>query len=136
MWYGQAQLQRLKPNTQYMVQVSSLNNEGYSKFSSITFFSTLREGKENFKWGTSKVIGFIMIIIYIYIVTVMHIYVSQASKLWMQEVPTWGVSTSIITKYIYNVIIKYNVFKSFKTYLFQTVIRARPDQQAPTFQQD
>ena len=41
-----------------------------------------------------------MIIIYIYIVTVMHIYVSQASKLWMQEVPTWGVSTSIITKYI------------------------------------
>jgi len=43
VWYGQAQLQRLKPNTQYMVQVSSLNNEGYSKFSSITFFSTPRE---------------------------------------------------------------------------------------------
>jgi len=43
VWYGQARLQKLKPNTQYMVQVSSLNNEGYSKFSSVTFFSTPRK---------------------------------------------------------------------------------------------
>ena len=38
------------------------------------------------------------------------------------------------TLYYYK--IQYNVFKSLKTYLFQKVIRVRPDQQAPTFQQD
>ena len=44
VWYGKADLENLRPNTQYMVQVSSLNNEGYSKFSEITIFSTSKEG--------------------------------------------------------------------------------------------
>ena len=43
-WYGKADLENLRPNTQYMVQVSSLNNEGYSKFSEISIFSTPKEG--------------------------------------------------------------------------------------------
>jgi len=47
VWHGTAELENLSPNTQYMVQVSSLNKEGYSKFSGITFFSTPRE--ENYQ---------------------------------------------------------------------------------------
>lgn len=43
VWYGKADLENLRPNTQYMVQVSSLNNEGYSKFSQISIFSTPKE---------------------------------------------------------------------------------------------
>merc|ERR1712029_592864 len=43
IWYGKAQMDNLRPNTQYMVQVSSLNNEGYSKFSEISIFSTPKE---------------------------------------------------------------------------------------------
>merc|ERR1712012_1354191 len=49
IWYGKAQMDNLSPNTQYMVQVSSLNNEGYSKFSGIKFFSTPR--KETYQHG-------------------------------------------------------------------------------------
>ena len=44
VWYGKADLENLRPNTQYMVQVSSLNNEGYSKFSKISIFATPKEG--------------------------------------------------------------------------------------------
>jgi len=43
VWYGKAELDTLRPSTQYMVQVSSLNNEGYSKFSEVTFFTTSKE---------------------------------------------------------------------------------------------
>jgi len=43
VWHGTAELENLSPNTQYMVQVSSLNREGYSKFSGIKFFSTPRK---------------------------------------------------------------------------------------------
>jgi len=43
VWHGAAELENLSPNTQYMVQVSSLNREGYSKFSGIKFFSTPRK---------------------------------------------------------------------------------------------
>lgn len=45
-WYGRASLENLAPNSQYMVQVASLNKEGYSKFSPVTFFTTLKQ--ENF----------------------------------------------------------------------------------------
>ena len=67
VWYGKAELDTLRPSTQYMVQVrggdthacrdiskyglcaqvSSLNNEGYSKFSEVTFFTTSKEGNGN-----------------------------------------------------------------------------------------
>jgi len=65
VWYGKAELDTLRPSTQYMVQVrgwdgdtdkcediskyghcaqvSSLNNEGYSKFSEVSFFTTSKE---------------------------------------------------------------------------------------------
>ena len=43
-WYGRASLENLAPNSQYMVQVASLNKEGYSKFSPVTFFTTLKQG--------------------------------------------------------------------------------------------
>ena len=43
-WYGRASLEQLRPSSQYMVQVSSLNQEGYSKFSPVTFFTTPIEG--------------------------------------------------------------------------------------------
>jgi len=39
-WYGKADLLNLYPNTQYMVRVSSLNGEGYSKFSDSQLFTT------------------------------------------------------------------------------------------------
>ena len=48
-WYGKADLENLRPNTQYMVQVSSLNNEGYSKFSEISIFSTPKEGSRPYE---------------------------------------------------------------------------------------
>ena len=44
-WYGRASLEQLRPGSQYMVQVSSLNQEGYSKFSPVTFFTTPIQGK-------------------------------------------------------------------------------------------
>ena len=44
-WYGRASLEQLRPGSQYMVQVSSLNQEGYSKFSPVTFFNTPVQGK-------------------------------------------------------------------------------------------
>ena len=49
VWYGKADLENLRPNTQYMVQVSSLNNEGYSKFSEISIFSTPKEGTPSYE---------------------------------------------------------------------------------------
>ena len=49
VWYGKADLENLRPNTQYMVQVSSLNNEGYSKFSEISIFATPKEGIPSYK---------------------------------------------------------------------------------------
>ena len=46
-WYGRASLEQLRPSSQYMVQVSSLNQEGYSKFSPVTFFTTPIEGNSH-----------------------------------------------------------------------------------------
>merc|ERR1719430_2455043 len=44
-WYGKADLLNLHPNTQYMVRVSSLNTEGYSKFSDAQMFTTSNKGQ-------------------------------------------------------------------------------------------
>jgi len=44
-WYGKADLLNLHPNTQYMVRVSSLNTEGYSKFSDTQMFTTSNKGQ-------------------------------------------------------------------------------------------
>ena len=43
-WYGRASLEELRASSQYMVKVSSLNTEGYSKFSPVTFFTTPIQG--------------------------------------------------------------------------------------------
>ena len=78
VWYGKAELDTLRPSTQYMVQVrggdthacgdiskyghcpqvSSLNNEGYSKFSEVTFFTTSKEGNRNGNVTYSQIIIF------------------------------------------------------------------------------
>jgi len=44
-WYGKADLLNLHPSTQYMVRVSSLNTEGYSKFSDAQMFTTSNKGQ-------------------------------------------------------------------------------------------
>ena len=49
-WYGRASLEQLRPGSQYMVQVSSLNQEGYSKFSPVTFFNTPVQGKITYQF--------------------------------------------------------------------------------------
>jgi len=44
-WYGKADLLNLRPNTQYMVKVSSMNTEGYSQFSDVQLFTTPEKGQ-------------------------------------------------------------------------------------------
>eukprot|EP00090_Calanus_glacialis_P007213 TRINITY_DN15667_c0_g1_i4.p1 TRINITY_DN15667_c0_g1~~TRINITY_DN15667_c0_g1_i4.p1 ORF type:complete len:475 (-),score=83.63 TRINITY_DN15667_c0_g1_i4:269-1693(-) len=44
-WYGKANLMNLQPNTEYMVKVSSMNNEGYSQFSGVQLFATPAKGQ-------------------------------------------------------------------------------------------
>jgi len=43
-WHGRALLPGLQPNTGYQVRVSSLNSEGYSKFSRPVNFTTPERG--------------------------------------------------------------------------------------------